>query len=153
MKKRCSRVQPRRRPSGSAVESDRVPYNLAQRGIEHELLPGAATAGVAIMAYSPTDEGRLLEHLAVKAVAARHGTSPAQVAIAWVLRQPGVNAIRKAGKPAHVRENRAALDLHFGQGRPCDARTGVFHAGDAGAAAAPGGQPPRGPAGFHRGSS
>lgn len=67
--------------------------------------------GLPIMAYSPTDRGRLLEHVAVKAVAARHHATPAQVAIAWVLRQEGVAAITKAANPAHVRENRAALEL------------------------------------------
>jgi diketogulonate reductase-like aldo/keto reductase len=35
------------------------------------------------------------------------------VALAWVLRQDGVNAIPRAGTPAHVRENRAALDLRL----------------------------------------
>lgn len=37
----------------------------------------------------------------------------AQVALAWVLRQDGVIAIPRAARPAHVRENRAALDLHL----------------------------------------
>ena len=47
-------------------------------------------------------------------VAARHeGVTPAQVALAWVLRQDGVCAIPKATRPAHVRENRAALDIRL----------------------------------------
>jgi diketogulonate reductase-like aldo/keto reductase len=42
-----------------------------------------------------------------------HQATPAQVALAWVLRQEGVNAILKAGTPQHVRENRRALDLEL----------------------------------------
>jgi diketogulonate reductase-like aldo/keto reductase len=44
-------------------------------------------------------------------VARRHGVTPAQVALAWLLRQDGVVTIPKAVQPAHVRANRAALDL------------------------------------------
>jgi len=63
------------------------------------------------MAYSPLDEGRLSRHPAMARVAARLGVSPAQVALAWLLRDGRVAAIPKAARLAHVRENRAALDL------------------------------------------
>jgi diketogulonate reductase-like aldo/keto reductase len=98
---------------GDAVELDQVLYNLAHRGIEYDLLSWCRERGLTVMAYSPTDRGRLLENLAVKAVAARHQATPAQVALAWVLRQDGVCAIPNAGSPEHVRENRAALDLEL----------------------------------------
>ena len=98
---------------GDAVELDQVLYNLAHRGIEYDLLPWCRERGLTVMAYSPTDRGRLLENIAVKAVAARHQATPAQVALAWVLRQDGVCAIPNAGSPEHVRENRAALDLEL----------------------------------------
>ena len=65
------------------------------------------------MAYSPIEQGRLLRHPVIQRVALRHPATPAQIALAWVLRQPGVNAIPKAGTPAHVRENRGALDVHL----------------------------------------
>ena len=65
------------------------------------------------MAYSPIEEGRLLHDPIFKAVATRHGATPAQVALAWVVRKDGVSAIPKAGTPEHVRENRAAVDLHL----------------------------------------
>lgn len=100
---------------GDAVELDQVLYNLAHRGIEYDLLPWCWERGLTVMAYSPTDRGRLLDSIAVKAVAARHHATPAQIALAWVLRQDGVSAIPKAGNPVHVRENRAALDLELTQ--------------------------------------
>ena len=64
------------------------------------------------MAYSPVGQaGRLLRSKALASVAARHHATPAQVAIAWTLRKPGVISIPKAGDSAHVRENAAAADL------------------------------------------
>jgi diketogulonate reductase-like aldo/keto reductase len=98
-------------PGGETVATNQVLYNLTRRGIEHDLLPSCRQRGIPVMAYSPIEQGRMLRHPGLVAVAARHGVSPAQVALAWVLRQPGVMAIPKAGRPEHVRDNRGALDL------------------------------------------
>lgn len=96
---------------GEGVATNQVLYNLSRRGIEFDLLPLCRERGVSVMAYSPVEQGRLLRRPALAEVAARHGATPAQVALAWVLRQDSVIAIPKAGRPEHVRENRAALDL------------------------------------------
>ena len=100
-----------RLPGGDAVASNQVLYNLSRRGIEHDLLPWCRERRVPIMAYSPVDQGRLLGHQALARIARRHDATPAGVALAWLLAQPGVMAIPKASDPAHVRDNRAALDL------------------------------------------
>ena len=100
-------------PVGGAVATDQVVYSLARRGIEADLLPWCQERGIPLMAYSPVDQGRLLRHSVVRAVAGRHCATPAQVALAWVLRQGGVTTIPKAGTPDHVGENRAALDLRL----------------------------------------
>ncbi|WP_437799951.1 aldo/keto reductase [Sorangium sp. So ce693] len=100
-------------PGGPAVQTDQVLYNLQRRGIEWDLLPFCRARRIPIMAYSPIEQGRLLEHPTIRRVAVRHGASPAQVALAWVLSHDGVSAIPKAGTPAHVRENRAALDIRL----------------------------------------
>jgi len=98
---------------GPHVQSDQVLYNLSRRGIEVDLLPWCRARGIPVMAYSPIEQGRLLRDTALNSVAERHGATPAQIALAWVLRLDGVNAIPKAGTPAHVKENRAALDLRL----------------------------------------
>jgi len=102
-----------RAPGGDAMATNQVLYNLTRRGIEYDLLPQAQDRGLPLMAYSPIEQGRLAEYPEVQAIADRHGVTPAQVALAWVLRQDGVIAIPKASTPAHVRENRAALDLQL----------------------------------------
>jgi diketogulonate reductase-like aldo/keto reductase len=55
------------------------------------------------MAYSPIEQGRLLGHPELINVASRHGATPAQVALGWVIRKSGVIAIPKSGSPEHVR--------------------------------------------------
>lgn len=98
---------------GRDVATDQVLYNLSRRGIEWDLVPWCRERRVPLMAYSPIEQGRLLGHPVLQDMAARHGATAAQVALAWVLRHPDVIAIPKAGDPLHVEENRAALDLRL----------------------------------------
>lgn len=98
-------------PGGTAVETDQIPYNLTRRGIEWDLLPRCRAAGLPVMAYSPLERGRMLGHPTLATVAERHGATPGQVGLAWLLCQDGVCAVTKASTPGHVRENRAAIDL------------------------------------------
>jgi diketogulonate reductase-like aldo/keto reductase len=101
---------------GANVATDQVLYNLSRRGIEYDLMPWCRNRNIPVMAYSPIEQGRLLNHRELRDVAARHNVRPAQVAIAWLLRQDGVVAIPKAANVAHVRENHAALALHLTKG-------------------------------------
>lgn len=98
-------------PGGANVAANQVLYNLARRGVEFDLAPWCAERGVALMAYSPLDEGRLVRHPALDAVAKRMGVGAGEVAIAWLLQDRGVVAIPKAASLVHVRANRAAADL------------------------------------------
>lgn len=100
-------------PSGAAVTTNQVLYNLTHRGIEWDLLPWCRDRGIPVMAYSPIEQARILGKPALKAIALRHRVTPAQIALAWLLRQDGVISIPKASQPKHVRENRAALDVRL----------------------------------------
>ena len=100
-------------PGGSGVQTDQVLYNLAERGIETSLLPWCLVRGLPIMAYSPLDQGRLLDHPVLCGIAYQYRVNPAEVALAWVVAHAGVCAIPEAGTVKHVRQNRAALDLHL----------------------------------------
>lgn len=96
---------------GAACVANQVLYNLVRRGIEYDLMPWCRERSVAIMAYSPIEQGGLLGDRKLERIAQRHDATPAQVALSWILRQDGIVAIPKAGTVDHVRENRAALDL------------------------------------------
>ncbi|TQM13285.1 aldo/keto reductase [Pseudonocardia kunmingensis] len=100
-------------PGGDAVATDQVLYNLTRRGVEHDLLPQCRDLGIPVMAYSPIEQGRMLDHPALRDVAESQEATPAQVALAWLLRQDGIVAIPRAGSAGHVRENHAALDLRL----------------------------------------
>jgi diketogulonate reductase-like aldo/keto reductase len=98
---------------GDRLQTDQVLYNLARRGPEYDLLPWCREFGMPMMGYSPVDHGRLIEHRAVRDMAEQKGVTPAQLAIAWVLRLPDVFTVAKASNRAHVMENRAALEIGF----------------------------------------
>jgi diketogulonate reductase-like aldo/keto reductase len=105
-----------RHAGGVGIAANQVLYNLARRGIEFELLPWCRERHVPVMAYSPlesspAEQAGMLRNRRLQAVAQRHEVSPAQVALAWLLHQPGVSVIPKAAQEQHVRQNRAALDI------------------------------------------
>ncbi len=102
-------------PGGSAVQTDQLLYNLARRGIEHDLLPWLRERGVPLMAYCPIEQGRLAADKRLVQFASRHGMTPAQVALAWLLAQEDVISIPKTGSVARLQQNVDAL------ARPLDA--------------------------------
>lgn len=96
---------------GGAVAANQVLYNLSRRGIEWDLLPWCAERGIPLMAYSPIEQARLLRHPGLRALAVQHGATPAQLALAWLLRRDQVMVIPKASTRAHLEENFSALDF------------------------------------------
>ncbi|WP_433534454.1 aldo/keto reductase [Micromonospora sp. CA-249363] len=98
---------------GNDCATNQILYNLTRRGPEYDLLPWLREHRIPVMAYSPIEQGRLLGHDQLQEVAARHGATPAQVALAWVLRQEAVAAIPRSSNSEHTRENAEARDLHL----------------------------------------
>ena len=95
---------------GAGCATNQVLYNVTRRGPDYDLAPWLAAHGMPLMAYSPIEQGRLPTGGALAEVAARHGVTPFQVALAWTIRA-GAFAVPKAGSAAHTRENAAAADL------------------------------------------
>ncbi len=98
---------------GETVAADQVLYNLSTRGPEWDLIPWCRERGIAIMAYTPLGQGRMLARRELAEIAGHHGATPAQVSLAWLLRQDGVIVIPKASRLEHVRENRGALEIEL----------------------------------------
>jgi diketogulonate reductase-like aldo/keto reductase len=97
---------------GRKCAANQILYNLRYREIEFELLPWSHTNKIPIMAYSPVGHGgKLLRNAVLKRIAQSHDATPAQVALAWVLRQAEVIAIPKASNEAHVRDNAGSLKI------------------------------------------
>jgi diketogulonate reductase-like aldo/keto reductase len=95
---------------GKSVATNQLLYNLTRRGIEHDLLPWLREHRVPVMAYSPIEQARLLSHRGLAEFATRHGMSPAQAALAWLLSKDDVIAIPKTGNRERLRENLGALE-------------------------------------------
>ncbi len=93
--------------------TNQVLYHLGSRGVEFDLLPWAQERSMPLMAYSPLGRGDLLNHPAIQSVADRHDATPAQIALAAVVRETGVIAIPKASSVEHVEANAAALDIQL----------------------------------------
>ena len=99
---------------GSNCAANQVLYNLEHRGVEVDLMPWCRKNNVPIMAYSPLGHGRgFMTDPALQKVAQRHDASAAQIAIAWLLRQPNVITIPKASNLTHVRENARSIDIEL----------------------------------------
>jgi diketogulonate reductase-like aldo/keto reductase len=98
---------------GESVAANQVLYNLSRRGPEWDLLPWCRERGIAIMAYTPLGQGSLLRDRTLAEVGHRRNATPAQVALAWLLRQQGMIVIPKAARLEHVRDNRGALDVRL----------------------------------------
>ncbi|NKI76283.1 aldo/keto reductase [Dickeya sp. CFBP 2040] len=101
---------------GDRCQTNQVLYHLASRGIEYDLLTWCQQRQLPVMAYCPLAQAGQLRydvfvHPAVIRVAQQLALTPAQVLLAWVIRQSGVIAIPKASTLAHVKENAVALQV------------------------------------------
>ena len=124
---------------GGPVLSNQVQFSLVHRQPERELVPWAQREGRIVIAYSPLGQGLLsgkyqqatptnlrrarrefsaesrarLEPLigALREIGARHGATPAQVSLAWLIRKPNVVAIPGASSVKQLEENVAAGDV------------------------------------------
>jgi 2,5-diketo-D-gluconate reductase B len=69
--------------------------------------------GIPLTAYAPLAQGRAAHDTTLAALGAKHGCSAAQMAVAWLLDQPGVAVIPKAARPESQRANLDALTIRL----------------------------------------
>jgi diketogulonate reductase-like aldo/keto reductase len=100
-------------PHGDRCATNQVLYNLADRGIERDVLPWCEQHKMPVMAYSPLggSGASLLRDPTLARIGEARGCSAAAIALAWAIRSGNVVAIPESGSPAHVRENAVALSL------------------------------------------
>lgn len=95
------------------IACNQVLYHLQERAIEHAVIPWCQRHDVAVVAYSPFGHdafpaatsagGRVLGE-----IAAVHGATPRQVALAFLTRLPGLFTIPKSSSPGHTEDNAGA---------------------------------------------
>ncbi len=96
---------------GRDICTNQVLYNLTRRGIELNLLPWCQQQNILVMAYSPIEQGRLLDNSTLAAIAQEKGVTAAQIAIAWLLHQKNVIVIPKSSRIEHIEQNYAAINI------------------------------------------
>jgi len=104
-------------PGGKAVATNQLLYNLTRRGIEWNLLPWLRDKRIPVMAYSPIEQSRLLGNPKLVDFTKRHGMTPAQAALAWLIAKGDVIAIPKTGRRERMKENLGALDHELSAGQ------------------------------------
>lgn len=102
-------------PGGPAVATNQLLYNLSCRGIEWDLLPGLRERRIPVMAYSPIEQAQLTSNPKLVDFARRHGMTPAQAGLAWLLAHDDVIVIPKTGRRDRLKENIGALDHRLTQ--------------------------------------
>ena len=95
--------------SKSPVACNQVEYHLLLS--QKPVLAYARGHGIAVTAYCPIARGKLVGHPVVERVAKKHGKTANQIGLRWLLEQPGVLAIPKAGSLPHARENISIFDF------------------------------------------
>jgi diketogulonate reductase-like aldo/keto reductase len=97
-------------PGGSAAATNQLLYNLSRRNIEWDVLPWLRERRIPVMAYSPVEQGRLLQNTALLDFARRCVMTAAQVSLAWLLAKDDIIVIPKTSRRERLRENLAALE-------------------------------------------
>jgi 2,5-diketo-D-gluconate reductase B len=82
---------------------------------QEELLGMARARGFMLTAYCPLARGEVLTDPTLEAIAERHGKSPAQVTLRWLVQQGPVAAIPRAAKAAHREENIDIFDFELSE--------------------------------------
>lgn len=91
--------------------ANQVKYNLSDRGIEWDLYPKCQKRKIAVMAYCPLGQGRLIDNPGIASIAKRHNVTNAAIALAFTLRLPGIISIPKSSHEKRIWENAVAADL------------------------------------------
>ena len=98
------------------IACNQILYHLAERTIEHAVIPCCVRHEIAVVGYSPFGSGRFPAPTSpggrvLAEIAQAHGATPHQVALAFLIREPGTFTIPKAAQAAHGQENAGAAGL------------------------------------------
>lgn len=101
--------------SETPLVTNQVPYSISNRTYgRNGVLEFCRKHKMILTAYSPVDKGRVDEIRKLNLIARRMSASPAQVALSWLVTQPGIIAIPKSLNEEHLRENLEAANLILG---------------------------------------
>lgn len=98
------------------LATNQVPYSLSDRSYtKNGVLEYCQQNNILLTAYEPVDKGHLSVDRALRSVAGAHNATPYQIALAWLIAQPGVITIPMSLNPQHIRENFESADIELTQ--------------------------------------
>lgn len=97
-------------PNGDQAFANEDLYNLANRGIEFDLLPWQRQHGLPLIAYAPIDQGdsrgqKLTQNPVIQEIAKAHQVTPMQILLAWTIQTDDIMAIPQTSNVAHMKQN------------------------------------------------
>lgn len=97
------------------VVANQVHYSLSKRAPETHLVELHKELNITMMAYSPLTNGRnnILTNGDFIGLAEKHSYNPAQLALAWTTRNPGIIAIPRSNKHKHIEDNLSSAKLQL----------------------------------------
>ena len=102
--------------SKTPLSTNQVHYSLLYREPEQNgVLRFCRDNNILLTAYRPLERGAVLAHSVVREIAGKHGVTPAQVALKWLIDKPNVITIAKAVSESHLKDNMAALSVQFSE--------------------------------------
>ncbi|OGO33965.1 MAG: hypothetical protein A2Z03_10345 [Chloroflexi bacterium RBG_16_56_8] len=103
--------------AATPILTDQVPYNLSDRSyVRNGVLEYCQQNDILLTAYSPLGQGSFKADKTLQAIAAAQHASPQQIALAWLVSQPGVITIPMSADPKHQAENIQAADITLTDG-------------------------------------
>jgi diketogulonate reductase-like aldo/keto reductase len=100
--------------SGDVINSVQMPFNLLNHRIKDVFLPYCQKRGILVIAYSPLGQDfKRLNTSFLKKKAKKYRSSPAQVALAWILSNLGVMPIPNTNNINHLKENLLSTNLQL----------------------------------------
>lgn len=98
--------------SETPIVTNQVPYSLTTRSyVQNGVIPYCQANNIVVTAYSPVEEGRLQVQNVLGEIAAVYGATPYQIALAWLVQQPGVITIPMSHNPVHLQQNWDAASI------------------------------------------
>jgi diketogulonate reductase-like aldo/keto reductase len=105
-------LQQSQKLSETPILTDQVPYSLSHRSyVGNGVLKYCQDNKILLTAYSPMDRGHLPVSDVLRAISSAHGATPFQIALAWLVRQPGAITIPMSLDSRHIAENLASAEI------------------------------------------
>jgi diketogulonate reductase-like aldo/keto reductase len=100
--------------SETPLLTNQIPYSLPEKTyLENGVIAYCQQNDILVTAYSPVKFRNLNVNATLKSIAAAHGATSHQVALAWLIAQPRVITIPMSFDLAHQKENLEAMNLEL----------------------------------------